>query len=120
MHCGHPRSELNRQELAVSAWAFATLSVQNKPLLDAIGNAVMERVAAFGMLDTIRALLNWGGAELGSMRHVSGKEKQHKHILFGPDFPRTFLTLTPGCPGFEKFLPISGAAEKHTFRRGRP
>ena len=53
------------------------------------------------------------------------EEKLHKHKLFGPDFPRTFLTLTPGCPGVKKFLPITGAAEKrafgadiHDFRRG--
>ena len=44
-----------------------------------------------------------------------GKKKQHKHKLFGPDFPRTFLTLTPGCPGVKKFLPITGAAEKRPF-----
>ena len=50
----------------------------------------------------------------------SGKKKQHKHKLFGPDFPRTFLTLTPGCPGVKKFLPITGAAEKRTFWCGRP
>ena len=48
------------------------------------------------------------------------EEKQHKHKLFGPDFPRTFLTLTPGCPGVKKFLPITGAAEKRTFWCGRP
>ena len=50
----------------------------------------------------------------------SGKKKQHKHKLFGPDFPRTFLTLTPGCPGVKKFLPTTGAAGKHTFWCGRP
>ena len=52
----------------------------------------------------------------------SGKKKQHKQKLFGPDFPRTFLTLTPGCPGpgVKKFLPITGAAEKRTSRCGRP
>ena len=50
----------------------------------------------------------------------SGKEKQHKHKLFGPDFPRTFLTLTPGRPWVKKFLPITGAAEKRTIWRGRP
>ena len=51
---------------------------------------------------------------------ISGKKKQHKHKLFGPDFPRTFLTLTPGRPWVKKFLPITGAAEKRTFRCGRP
>ena len=53
-------------------------------------------------------------------RPCSGKEKQHKHKLFGPDFPRTFLTLTPGCPGVEKFLPTTGAAGKRSFWCGRP
>ena len=52
--------------------------------------------------------------------HESGKKKQHKHKLFGPDFPRTFLTLTPGCPGIKKFLPTTAAAGKCTFWRGRP
>ena len=46
---------------------------------------------------------------------ISGKKKQHKHKLFGPDFLRTFLTLTPGCPGVKKFLPATGAAENRTF-----
>ena len=50
----------------------------------------------------------------------SGKKKQHKHKLFGPDFPRTFLTLTPECPGVKKFLPTTGAAGKRTFWCGRP
>ena len=50
----------------------------------------------------------------------SGKKKQHKHKLFGPDFPRTFLTLTPGRPWVKKSLPITGAAEKRTFWCGRP
>ena len=44
-----------------------------------------------------------------------GRKKQHKHKLFGPDFPRTFLTLTPGRPWVKKFLPITGAAEKPHF-----
>ena len=48
---------------------------------------------------------------------VPGKKKQHKHKLFGPDFPRTFLTLTPGCPGVQKFIPITGTAEKCTLFR---
>ena len=50
----------------------------------------------------------------------AGKKKQHKHKLFGPDFPRTFLTLTPGCTGVKKFLPTTGAAGKRTFWCGRP
>ena len=45
---------------------------------------------------------------------LSRKKKQHKHKLFGPNFLQIFLTLTPGCPGVKKFLPISGAA-KSTF-----
>ena len=48
------------------------------------------------------------------------EEKQHKHKLFGPDFPRTFLTLTPRRPWVKKFLPVTGAAEKRTFWCGRP
>ena len=50
----------------------------------------------------------------------SGKKKQHKHKLFGPDFPRTFLTLPPGRPWVKKFLPVTGATEKRTFWCGRP
>ena len=53
-------------------------------------------------------------------RLSSGKKKQHKHKLFGLDFPRTFLTLTPGRPWVKKFLPITVAAEKRTFWCGRP
>ena len=48
------------------------------------------------------------------------EEKQHKHKLFGPDFLRTFLTLTLGCPEVKKFLPTTGAAGKRTFWCGRP
>ena len=44
-----------------------------------------------------------------------GRKKQHKHKLFGPDFLRTFLTLTPGCPGVKKFLLTTGAAGKTHF-----
>ena len=57
----------------------------------------------------------------------SGKKKQHKHKHFGPDFPRTFLTLTPECPGVKKLLPTTRpqenalfGADVHDFRRGRP
>ena len=32
---------------------------------------------------------------------VSGKKTPRKHKLFGAEFPQTFLTLTPGCPGFK-------------------
>ena len=61
------------------------------------------------------------------LKHVSGKIKQQKHKLFGPDFPRTFLTLTPARPWVKKFLPSLGpqknalsGADVHDFRRGRP
>ena len=57
-----------------------------------------------------------------------GDKKQHKHKLFGPDFPRTFLTLAPECPGVNKsFSPSPGpqknarfGADVHDFRCGRP
>ena len=51
---------------------------------------------------------------------VSGKKKQHKHKLFGPNLLRTCLTLAPRCPGVKKFLPPTGTAGKCTFRCGRP
>ena len=51
---------------------------------------------------------------------VREEKKQYKHKLFGPDFSRTFLTLTPGCPGVKKFLPATGAAGKRTLWCGRP
>ena len=46
--------------------------------------------------------------------------KRHKHKLFGPDFPRIFLTRTPGCPGVKKLLPPPGPQETHTPCCGRP
>ena len=48
------------------------------------------------------------------------EEKQHKHKLFGPDFLRKSLTLTPGYPGVQKFRPVTGAAGKRTSWCGRP
>ena len=52
---------------------------------------------------------------------------RHKHKLFGPNFLRTFLTLTPGWPGVKKLFPTDGVASKrafgadvHDFGRGRP
>ena len=60
----------------------------------------------------------WG---VGNLKlSSSGKKKQHKDKLFGPDFPRTFLTLTPECPGVKKFLPTTRAAGKRTFWCGCP
>ena len=47
--------------------------------------------------------------------------KKNKHNLFGPDFPRTFPTLAPGCPGEKKKVLLNtGAAGKRTFWCGRP
>ena len=63
---------------------------------------------------------NFNLAVMNNLYWSSGKKKQHKHKLFGPDFPRTFLTLTPKCPGVKKFLPTTGAAGKRTFWCGRP
>ena len=37
-------------------------------------------------------------------RSTPTRQKQDKHKLLGPDFPRTFLTLALGCPGVEKHL----------------
>ena len=51
---------------------------------------------------------------------------ERKQELFGANFLRIFLTLTPTCPGAKKFLPITAAAGKRTscgrprFRGGRP
>ena len=60
-------------------------------------------------------------------QHLSGKRKQHKHKLFGPDFPRTFLTLTPESQGSKSFSPPPGpqenaffGADVHDFWCGRP
>ena len=53
------------------------------------------------------------------------EEKQHEHKLFGPDVPRTFLTLTRGCPWVKSFILSQGrikmhfGADVHDFRRGR-
>ena len=61
-------------------------------------------------------------------REPAEMKEQHKHKLLGPDFPRTFLTLTPGCPasGVKKFLPTGTAgnavlgADVRDSRRRRP
>ena len=42
----------------------------------------------------------------------SGKKNNINIDFYNPDFPRTFLTLMPGCPGVKKFLPTTGAAGK--------
>ena len=46
---------------------------------------------------------------------VQGRKKQHKHRLFGPDFLRIFLTLTPGCPGGQKVSPHHRGRRKTHF-----
>ena len=79
-------------------------------------NLVTPHIARY--CNTIAAIPPIAGYE--KYRVYAGKKKQHKHKLFGPDFPRTFLTLTPGCPGVKKFLPTTGAAGKRTFWCGRP
>ena len=68
----------------------------------------------------LAAQRNQEGPLSGQNAPTIREEKQHKHKLFGPDFPRTFLTLAPECPGVKKFLPTTGAAGKHTFWCGRP
>ena len=67
-----------------------------------------------------KVLRCWPAMRRISMFLNQGRKKQHKHKLFGPDFPRTFVTLMPGCPGVTKFLPTTGAAGKRTFWCGRP
>ena len=72
------------------------------------------RVSAANCVKGGGSKLFFFGAEMSS-KIIFREEKQHKHKLFGPDFPRTFLTLTPECPGVKKFLPTTGAAGKTHF-----
>ena len=82
---------------------------------------IMPRNSPSRRLEGARSLeINLRDLLLGPKWLHSGKKKQHKHKLFGPDFPRTFLTLTPECPGVKKFLPTTGAAGKRTFWCRRP
>ena len=78
-----------------------------------LANGIVVHVAC-----NIQVLLFRGAPS--TVRNFMTKKKQHKHKLFGPDFPRTFLTLPPCRPWVKKFLPITGAAEKRTFWCGRP
>ena len=55
-----------------------------------------------------------------ALRFKCQGRKNSININFCLDFPRTSLTLTPGCPRVKKFLPTTGAAEKRTFWCGRP
>ena len=41
--------------------------------------------------------------------------EQHKHKPFGPDFLRTFLTLTTGRPGVKSFSPSAGPQRNAVF-----
>ena len=45
----------------------------------------------------------------------SGKKHNININFFGPNFLRTFLTLTRGCPGGKEFLPTIGAAGNTPF-----
>ena len=84
---------------------------------DGVSKAVLRSCGCFCLISGHKIMV-WKGPR--SPKHSSGEKKQHKHKLFGPDFPRTFLTLTPGRPWVKKFLPITGAAEKRAFWCGRP
>ena len=56
----------------------------------------------------------------GSEKSIfQGRRNKINTNFFGPDFLRTFLTLTPGCPGVKKFLPTTSAAGKHTLITGK-
>ena len=71
------------------------ISARAKPIVSCVG---------------VGCIRNWA-APLQSKG--AGKKKHHKHTLFGPNFPRTFLTLTPGCPGVKIFSPPPGPQETH-------
>ena len=51
---------------------------------------------------------------------LQGRKSSININFFGPDFLRTFLTLTPGRPWVKKLRPITGTAEKPAFWSGRP
>ena len=79
----------------------------------------------------VRSLRDWSENQGNALRQdlaffIECKNRvliKHKHNLFGLDFPdflRAFLTLTPGCLGIKKFLPITGAAVKHSSWCGGP
>mmetsp|Transcript_71047 Transcript_71047/g.111203 ORF Transcript_71047/g.111203 Transcript_71047/m.111203 type:complete len:169 (+) Transcript_71047:2-508(+) len=55
-------SELNRQELAMTAWAFATLGVRNQPLFTSISAEAIRKMSAFGPLEVSN--LAWAFARL--------------------------------------------------------
>mmetsp|Transcript_103043 Transcript_103043/g.220389 ORF Transcript_103043/g.220389 Transcript_103043/m.220389 type:complete len:179 (-) Transcript_103043:112-648(-) len=55
-------SELNRQELSITAWAFATLALRPRPLLNAIAAQSITRLQDFGMLEISN--LAWAFAKL--------------------------------------------------------
>merc|ERR1719215_2182426 len=66
---------LNRQELSVTAWAFATLSERNRPLLDAIAPAAVARMDDFGALEISN--LVWAFAR------VAERNEQLMHAIAG-------------------------------------
>ena len=89
------------------------------------GPVQIRHVLCFTVFRTIQAILAYPGPSVPSRIGPGQAETDFlatfdKHKLFGPDFPRTFLTLTPGRPWVKKFLPITGAAEKRIFWCGRP
>ena len=45
----------------------------------------------------------------------SGEKKQYQRKRFGPDFLRTFLTFTLGCPGVKGLSPSPGPQENTLF-----
>merc|ERR1711904_747488 len=55
-------TELNRQELSMTAWAFATLGIRPQPLLTAIAAQAIPCIQVFGMLEISN--LAWAFARL--------------------------------------------------------
>ena len=51
------------------------------------------------------------------MTPFSGKKTQHKHKLFGPDFPWTFLTFHSDAQGSKSFSPSPGLQGNTLFAR---
>ena len=89
---------------APCSYLFSLIGLETKGLLDLQGRRGVTAVVPW----ILRLVIFGGGVPEKLEKEVciqflslsylfrSGKEKQHKHKLFGPDFPRTFLTLTPG------------------------
>ena len=101
-------------------WQFMTFSVLSPSSRPPFGFRQKNLLRLFSASEVIFLL-----SEVIFIR----EEKQHKHKLSGPEFPQTFLTLTPGTPLGQKVShPITGAAEKSAplvrtstiFCAGRP